>query len=72
MPGSVVEETMLAGPALRAFRMVIGVLVERDEPKRVQVAEDIPASSTMMPSCEVSEMSRARDLIADISFGIGL
>lgn len=72
MPGSIVEETVFTRTALCALWVVIGILVKRNKPEGVKIAEYITASSAVMPSCEVSEVSRARDLIADLRLRIVL
>jgi hypothetical protein len=72
VPGSVIEEAVFAGTALCAFRVIVCVLVEGDEPERVEVAEYVPASSTVMPSCEIGEVSSAGCFVADVRLGIGL
>lgn len=64
-PSLVIREAMLAGTNSRAFRMVVGVLVERDEVGRMHIAENVSTTSTVMPTSEVAEVSGAGSVVAD-------
>ena len=52
--------------------MVVCVLVERDAVLAVQVAEDVPAASTVVFSGEVRKVALAGCFVADLRVAIGL
>ncbi len=63
---------MIACSAACAFRVVVGILIEGDGVERVQVAEYVATSSTVMAACEVSEVSHAGWFVANWRVGIRL
>lgn len=64
-PSLIIREAMLAGADFCAFGMVVGVLVERDEVGRMQIAENISTTTTVMPTSKVAEVSSAGSVVAD-------
>jgi hypothetical protein len=59
LPAAVAGPTVLAGTATGAFGMVVCILVEGNRIEGMEVAKYVAASSTVMPSCKVSEVSGA-------------
>lgn len=56
----------------RAARVVIRVLVERDEGRGVDVAEDVAAAAAVVAAGEVAKGALAGRVVADAGGGVGL
>ena len=63
---------MLTGSAGGASRVVVGTLVQWHLETAVEIAEDVAAFATVMPTGEVAEVSLARGLVADRCFLVRL
>lgn len=61
---------MLACPPRCTFRIEIRILIERDLPRRVLVAEDVAAMSAVVPSLEEAEGFVADWVVADGGVGV--
>ena len=56
----------------RAARVVVRVLVKRNDGGRVEVTEDVAAAAAVMPAGEVAEDALAGRVIADGGCGVRL
>lgn len=72
LPAAVARPAVLTGTAAGTFGVVITILVEGNRVEGVEVAKYVAASSTVMPSCKVSEVPCASCFVADGRFRIGL
>ncbi len=72
LPAFVFRVTEGTGPTAVAARVVVRVLVEGDGVGRVEVAEDVAATTAVVAAGEIGEGSRAGGFVADGSFVVRL
>lgn len=71
-PFTVLVVAVLAGAALRAIRMELGVLIQWDRKGGMRVAEDVPAVPAVVAPLEEGEGGLANGCVADQRVGVRL